>query len=334
MSRYLFDRGDYLRAALADGSVVGRQRLPALYQLLQFVHEQRPAVPGEPREPKRRLLHYVRRLEIFGEEKQLRQVPGWADGLDAVRLLTVHASKGLEFRAVYLPALGQGIFPSRRQARPCPAPTGMLAASGDDHDEEEECLFFVALSRARDVLCLSRARRYGNQNRGPSSLVMAISHLLPTHPDGPVIWPSNAPTPVPVPDPPPSPVAWPVQAVELYMRCPRQFFYEYVLGLSAKREDSAYLQFHVCVYQVLRWMSDEREAGRPVDEAAALAQLAETWEAQGPLDHPYEMLYRRSAEAMVQRAARRPLHSYGPAARPEWEVQLRHRTSRIHARPR
>lgn len=324
LARYLFDRSGYLRAVLADVSVAGQQRRLALYQFLQFAHEQRPAAPGEPPEPKRRLLHYVRRLEIFGEEKQLRQVPGWADGMDAVRLLTVHASKGLEFRAVYLPALGQGIFPSRRQARPCPPPVGMLAGDNEDHEEEEECLFFVALSRARDVLCLSRAGRYGNQSSSASSLVLAIADLLPARPDGPVTWPSSAPAPAPPADPPPAVVPFHVDALEVYLRCARQFFYEFVLGLSGKRKDSAYVQFHVCVYRVLRWMADERAAGRRADEAAALARLAEAWEEHGPRDHPYDGLYRRSAEAMVLRAAGRPIRSRGPAARPDWEVRLPH----------
>lgn len=160
LAQYLFVRSVYLRAFLTDASVAGQQQRFALYQFLQFIHEQNEPLREQGGEPKRLLLDYVRRLELFGEEKQLRHLPEWASALDAVRLLTVHASKGLEFRAVYMPILGQGYFPVRRQARPCPPPAGMVSDERDDgHDEEEECLFFVALSRARDVLCLSRARR-------------------------------------------------------------------------------------------------------------------------------------------------------------------------------
>ncbi len=326
LARYLFDRSDYLRTVLSDNSVAGQQQRLALYQFLQFAHEQRRASPVDPRvDPKRLFLQHVRRLEIFGEEKQLREVPGWADSLDAVRLLTVHASKGLEFQVVYLPTLGKGIFPAKRQWHPCSPPAGMLSTDGDDHDEEEECLFFVALSRARDVLCLSRAQHYGNRSSNPANLLLSIRNLLPSRPDGPTTWTAAAVQTLPTPiDPPPAVASFRAEMLDIYICCPRQVFYEFVLGLSGKREDSAYVQFHSCVYRVLRWMADERVNGQPVDVAPALARLAEVWAEHGPRDHPYGALYRRNAEAMVQRAAGRPVHSRGPAARPEWEVKLPH----------
>ena len=323
LTQYLFNRSNYLDILLSNGSIPGQQQRLALYQFLQFAHERHPAGPGEAIDPKRRLLQYVRRLEIFGEEKQLRQVPSWADGMDAVRLLTVHASKGLEFDAVYLPALGQGIFPARRQGQSCPPPIGMLPTDDDDHDEEEECLFFVALSRARNVLCLSRAQGYeGSRASNPSKLLLMIARHLPNHPGGPVTWSSSVSDyTVPV-DPPALAMKFPAETLDVYLKCPRQFFYEFVLGLSGKREDSAYVQFHLCVYRVLHWMADERMRGQLPDAIAALTQLTETWEEHGPRNHPYESLYHRAAMTMVLRAVNRPTRSHGPAARPTWEVPL------------
>jgi DNA helicase-2/ATP-dependent DNA helicase PcrA len=64
---------------------------------------------------------------------------------DAVRLMTVHAAKGLEFDYVFITGLEEGLFPH----------TGM---SGEDRDEEEERrLFYVALTRARKKLFLTLA---------------------------------------------------------------------------------------------------------------------------------------------------------------------------------
>ncbi len=322
VSLYLFERSRYLDRLIGDQSVVGQQRLFALYQFLQFAHEQRPGAPGQVADAKYRFLQYIRQLETYGDEKQLRQLPSWADGIEAVRLLTVHASKGLEFRVVYLPAMGQGIFPARRQAQQCPPPHGMVVSHQEDHAEEEECLFFVALSRARDVLCLSRARRYGDQNSNPSALLDVIGSLLPNDPGGSVTWASSTPSPVTAAEPMPSNKSYRAEDLDLYIRCPRQFYYESVLGLSRRREDSGYVRFHRCVYRVLNWMAEERSSGKPADETAALTFLAEVWKEQGPNGHMFEELYHTSAIVLVQLAVRRPYTSHGPATRPEWEVPV------------
>lgn len=92
IARYLFERSRYLDCLLGDQSVAGQQNLFALYQLLQFAHEQRPRSTGGVADDKHRFLLHIRQLEIYGDEKQLRQLPSWADGIEAVRLLTVHAS--------------------------------------------------------------------------------------------------------------------------------------------------------------------------------------------------------------------------------------------------
>ena len=215
-------------------------------------------------------------LKTFGDVRQLRQIPSSASGIDAVRLLTVHASKGLEFGAVYLPALGTTIFPATRKYNPCPPPEEMLSEDpNDSHTDEEECLFFVAMSRARDALCLSRAERYYGAKRNASSLLVGLAARLPNAPDGPPRWRDaemvkeeehalvhlaadhdlhNA------------------EDLDQYIKCPRAYLYQRILDLSGAREDSAYVQFHRAVYSVLRWMG-EREAGTAVSPEDAKARF-------------------------------------------------------------
>jgi CRISPR/Cas system-associated exonuclease Cas4 (RecB family) len=109
--------------------------------------------------------------------------------------------------------------------------------------------------------------------------------------------------------------------LSVYMRCPRQYYYEFQLGLSGRREDSAYVQFHQCVYRVLRWL---RSQDSPVSVSDAVAQLDTEWSTRGPRDHPYADVYYASARNMVERWAGRPTRSRSLPAEADWEVQLKH----------
>lgn len=82
---------------------------------------------------------------------------------DKVKLMTVHAAKGLEFPCVFLCGMNEGIFPSRK-VRTLP---GM---------EEERRLAFVALTRAEQRLYLSEAdgRNFDGSPRYPSRFVLDI----------------------------------------------------------------------------------------------------------------------------------------------------------------
>ena len=72
---------------------------------------------------------------------------------EAVRLLTLHAAKGLEFRAVFMPGLEQGILPLDAGTLFGPG-TGL----GTADMAEERRLLYVGLTRASEVLCLSSAK--------------------------------------------------------------------------------------------------------------------------------------------------------------------------------
>lgn len=326
---YLFTQSRYLGTVLADGTVAGQQQRLALFQLLQFAVEHRSPGSGNARQ---QLLQWIRRLETFGDERQLRQLPAAAAGIDAVRLLTVHASKGLEFKAVYLPALGTAMFPASPQYNQCPPPIGMLAEDPKDtHAEEEECLFFVAMSRARDFLCFSRAEMYGAK-RNASPLLTTIAGNLPYPPGGTPRWRDGGPA-LPADEAhahlAPEHDIHLAEDLDQYMRCPLAYLYQRVLGLSGARDDNAYVRFHRAVYAVLRWMSalDPSEA---VTREQALARLGESWAQIGPVDHPYAQVYWNAAVAIVERAVARRAAG-GEVHDTDWHIERP--DGRIRVRP-
>jgi DNA helicase-2/ATP-dependent DNA helicase PcrA len=84
-----------------------------------------------------------------------------AEGQDALQLMTVHAAKGLEFHAVFITGLEEGLFPHENSLQEL------------DGLEEERRLMYVAITRARRRLYLSFAQsrmlhgqtRYGIRSR-------------------------------------------------------------------------------------------------------------------------------------------------------------------------
>ncbi|MEI6042117.1 MAG: UvrD-helicase domain-containing protein [bacterium] len=89
-----------------------------------------------------------------------------------VKLMTVHASKGLEFDYVFITGLEQDLFPSGRSSE---------GKSGEDQEEERR-LFYVALTRARTKLYLSYANMrtiFGSKQINlPSEFIKDISDTL------------------------------------------------------------------------------------------------------------------------------------------------------------
>ena len=102
---------------------------------------------------------------------------------EAVRLMTVHASKGLEFPYVFITGLEEGLFPHERIVDPS-------STSGNIDDEEERRLFYVALTRAEKKVFLSCAHLrtiFGSERvNAPSSFLQDISdeHIQEENPNG------------------------------------------------------------------------------------------------------------------------------------------------------
>ena len=144
----ILNESGYEEALRTEGS---QERLDNLAELKQAVYEYETTCGEEAT-----LEHYLNHVALFTNADAAE--PG-----DKVKLMTVHAAKGLEFPYVFLCGMNEGIFPSRR--------TRTLPAM-----EEERRLAFVAMTRAEKRLFLTEAegRNTDGSPRYPSRFILDI----------------------------------------------------------------------------------------------------------------------------------------------------------------
>ena len=145
---HILDESGYEAMLRTEGS---QERLDNLAELKQSVYEFETSCGEEAT-----LESYLAHVALYTNTDM-------ADVGDKVKLMTVHTAKGLEFPYVFLCALNEGIFPSRK--------TSTL-----EQMEEERRLFFVAMTRAKEALYLSEAagRNFDGSMRFPSRFVLDI----------------------------------------------------------------------------------------------------------------------------------------------------------------
>lgn len=116
--------------------------------------------------PEATLEEYLQSVALYGDKEELVEN-------DFVQLMTVHASKGLEFDTVFVSDLNEGIFPSERSLQ-----------EGYHGVEEERRLAYVAFTRARKHLYLTDAGGYSfmlQRVKTPSRFIDEIEDLYIEH---------------------------------------------------------------------------------------------------------------------------------------------------------
>ncbi len=148
----ILDKSGYEEALRTEGS---QERLDNLAELKQSVYDYERNCGEESA-----LEHYLTHIALYTNNDT--EVKG-----DKVKLMTVHAAKGLEFPHVFLCAMNEGIFPSKK--------TNTL-----ERMEEERRLAFVAMTRAEKRLYLSEAegRNLDGSPKFPSRFILDINREL------------------------------------------------------------------------------------------------------------------------------------------------------------
>src|SRR5437899_1694155 len=128
----VLERSGYQEALEAERTIEAQGRLENLQELVGVAREYH----AEAAEPN--LSHFLQEISLYSDQDALREQES------LVTLMTLHNAKGLEFRAVFMIGIEEGIFPHARSIE-------------EQGVEEERRLCYVGMTRARERLVLPHA---------------------------------------------------------------------------------------------------------------------------------------------------------------------------------
>lgn len=279
-----------VKGRTAVGVIVKRLELnaasPVLQAVLKFLEEWERKPVNETTD----LQELVDYLAYFREAGGVISMESKAEE-DAVRLMTVHLAKGLEFPHVFILRANANSFPCTYKetlvAFPHELRDADSVAGGDDktlHSQEERRLFYVAMTRARDSLNVYARQGRGKSNKNPDGFMRELveDRTLPPwlkaipargaqaslniFAAAAPVYPGESRTTewlnLPVLDGLQSHLS--ASAVETYERCGLQFKLERDWRMASK--PAAAMQYGASMHRVLRAYFDAIRLGRPKSE--------------------------------------------------------------------
>lgn len=331
LARVLLDRSAIGRSIALSAAMRDRNSGIAMWVLLNFLRSK--ALGHGP--PIRRSLDRIRRIVRLSGDRDLRQLPASAQSLDAVKLMTVHGAKGLEFRAVHFPGINVGAMPFSGRDPECPPPDGMIdgaVSSAEEtgraeRDAEQECLFYVGLTRAKDHLMLYAAtRNKAGHKRQLSPFVARLGgHIAVSDAVLSCALPSD-----PATDPVGVMMTGPIRLSPLTIaqldKCRRKTLYTELLEIGGKRPPTPFLKMHNAVRQTMKTILDGDVRDATQQESMLDAALLQ----QGLHEHGYASDYRTLALGMIRAL---DASRSGRAAEPTSTLVARIGEDEVHVRP-
>jgi DNA helicase-2/ATP-dependent DNA helicase PcrA len=158
LAEAVLERTGYLESLEAERTIEARGRIENLEELVGVAREY-DAAAQEPS-----LSGFLQEISLYSDQDALRDEE---DEGGQVTLMTLHNAKGLEFRAVFMLGMEEGIFPHSRSIE-------------ENSLEEERRLAYVGMTRAKERLTLTHTLRRNLYGRADANLPSRFLDELPT----------------------------------------------------------------------------------------------------------------------------------------------------------
>jgi DNA helicase-2/ATP-dependent DNA helicase PcrA len=287
-------------------------------RLAEFVKE------WEDKSDTRKLPELIEYLDYFEQANGAVCLEDDAPG-DAVRLMTVHGAKGLEFSHVFVLRVNKNKFPQPERPHVFEFPAALMKEGAPEeqfHNQEERRLFYVALTRAedrltitslvekkgrvppfiedilmdpsiqrRDLLRLAPKPAANAPNGAQPAATAATGSLFAPPVDRPKIFSRIADWAETFLPAPPEPLELNPSAVDSYRRCPQKYLFTYLWSLQEGAK--ATLTFGRVMHSTIRRVMAEFKKGNrlPFEEVQRLFETE--WSAAGFEDDYQEGEYKK-----------------------------------------
>ena len=251
--------------------------------------------------PDRSLSAYMRYLELVllsGEDEE----PAESETGDRIQVMTIHQSKGLEFEIVFVPSLVEGRLPQSGRSPRFELPPSVLeplVRGKEDVIAEERRLLYVAMTRARRRLYLTRADHYEGGRRWRESRfldeVRAAGPRAVTEKELPSVAVPAVPA---VTSEHHEEVQLSYSAITAYRDCPRQYWYRYVQRLPVVQ--SAEAVHGVILHEALRHAGELRRQGKELTARRLTAIHQEAWKSATFPDERRAPAFKRNGAAELE----------------------------------
>jgi DNA helicase II / ATP-dependent DNA helicase PcrA len=296
--------------------------------------------PGQDRDYVKRLAEFIREWEDKSDTRKLPEFIEYLDYFeqaggavcleedapgDAVRLMTVHGAKGLEFSHVFVLRVNKNKFPQPERPHVFEFPAALMKEGAPEeqfHNQEERRLFYVALTRAedrltitaltekkgrvppfiedilmepalqrRDVLQLAPKPAVNVNGAPPAATIAATGSLFAPPVDRPKIFSRIAEWAETFLPAPLEPLELNPSAVDSYRKCPQKYLFAYLWSLQEGAK--ATLTFGRVMHATIRRVMNEFKKGNrlPFEEVQRLFETE--WSAYGFEDEYQEGEYRK-----------------------------------------
>jgi len=297
--------------------------------------------PEQDRDYIKRLAEFVKEWEDKSDTRKLPELIEYLDYFeqangavcleddalgDAVRLMTVHGAKGLEFSHVFVLRVNKNKFPQPERPHVFEFPAALMKEGAPEeqfHNQEERRLFYVALTRAEDRLTITslvekkgrvppfiedilmepsiqrrdllrlapKAAANAANGAQPAAAAAATGSLFAPPVDRPKIFSRIAEWAETFLPAPPEPLELNPSAVDSYRRCPQKYLFTYLWSLQEGAK--ATLTFGRVMHSTIRRVMAEFKKGNPLPFEEVQRLFETEWSAAGFEDDYQEGEYKK-----------------------------------------